>query len=250
MAESISTKTSIESMCSESINTPHSILELVNNPRITELKQKLKKYKDLLQVIQTERSQSGYVFKERRDSELKRWKEVENEVGIDMHSLEVLLRCEINKQAGLNPESLRKIDLEYMNFLGVKNEKSLSRISPYYTAYVPILAMIRSLYGQDLRGKVIVEIGAGHEGRDILAYFASLGAKVIALDVDSTSMISHGREERYKDVESVIGRWENLSSLLNGQTVDIIFTHNMHPHPWVGGDLDNETDQMNDVFSK
>ena len=148
---------------------------------------------------------------------------MEKEQGIDWGTIKLLLQCEVNKQAGLNPVALRETEKKYLGKNGKPEERR------WCSQYIPVIALIDRFYKGNLKDKTIVEIGSGEEGKDILAYFHSLGANVIAVDQ------KYSKNEIKEDVKIIEGRWENLSSILESNSADVIFTHHMHPNPSVGG---------------
>lgn len=100
--------------------------------------------------------------------------------------------------------------------------------------------------GEDMRGKTIVEIGPSREGIAVLGNFAKKGALVIAIDVQHPGSDTL---EKYPEVKFHKGAWEDISEILEGETVDIIFVHYMHPHPESGGRFERNQEKFEEYIT-
>lgn len=138
----------------------------------------------------------------------------------------------VNKAVGLDPETLLKRDRDATSFWKKLEAPEVMR----NYSYVPDIAIIHTLLGEDLTGRTIVEVGSGDKGQVVLAYLASRGAKVIAVDVKRSD------SPEFPSVEYVYGRWEDIEKHMKGRKVDVIYTHNMHPNPQARGKFENPFD--------
>ena len=168
----------------------------------------------------------------------KRLDEAEKRLGGNLNDLqlhyEFLSAWVENKNVGLDPESLLKTRNDYFGFL--REREGWKEGKEGGTCYIPDIALIHKLFGDDLSGRTIVEVGPGREGIMVLGYLASCGAKVVAVDVEYPGRIL----EEYPEVEFINGRWENIDKLLKDRKADIIYTHNMYPYPEQGGKFDRD----------
>ena len=88
------------------------------------------------------------------------------------------------------------------------------------TKYLSLMSVILKIYGQNLNGVTIVEIGPGSEGKTVLEFLQHLGAKAIGLDNNKST-----------EAKGVVqyGEWSKLSKSIEHDSADVIFTHNMTP---------------------
>jgi hypothetical protein len=170
-----------------------------------------------------------YISNPNREKELA---EAELKYGGDLLTLETHYEWQRNKNAGLDPDSLTGTRKKIFEFWGEKEDSNIS------TTYYPDVALITRLYGNNLTGRTIIEVGPGREGISVLAYLASLGANTIAIDIQP---FSENFLKEHPNVKFLWGRWENLEKLVKDQKVDLIYTHNMHPNPEAGGEFDDGT---------
>lgn len=92
--------------------------------------------------------------------------------------------------------------------------------------YLPIIAIIQKMFKEDLKDKMIAEIGPGIKGETALAYLSSKGAKVIGID----KFLKKGRFSL--ETESIKGEWENVP--LKRNQIDAIYVVRMSPQDWEG----------------
>ncbi|MDD4900825.1 MAG: hypothetical protein PHS62_01770 [Patescibacteria group bacterium] len=201
--------------------------ELYNSPDVVALKDKIEK-------ITKERKLLWY-----KGLKIEEWnKKVEKlnkKFGASLGTLEFMHHMAKNKAVGLSPNMLLKRWQDLKNFW---EEPKGSQVK---TCYVPDIALIHTLLGEDLSGRTIVEVGPGREGVAILAYLASRGAKTIAIDVE------HPGDDflkKYPNVEFINDSWENIEECMKGRKADVIYTHNMHPNPEGGGRFENSKEDF------
>ncbi len=160
---------------------------------------------------------------EKEVANLKR--EIAEKLGASPSIGEMLNQAE-QKDFRIDPESLLEEFNAYCAYRGVEAKPDTR------TLYLPILAISKTLFEGNLEGKVIVEIGPGREGFFILQYLSQRGADTVGIDVDDPG---EGIRGKTPNVKFISGSWEEISGLLPPGSVDMIYTHYMHPHPEQGG---------------
>lgn len=138
-------------------------------------------------------------------------------------SLSELIETERNKIVGLDTENLKKIREEYGERYGKEKLE---------TTYLPVIAMIERLLGEDMDGKTIVEIGTSREGFYTLNVFAEKGARTIAIDLNNPSPSTF---TDFPEVEFHRGAWENITDILKDQKIDVVYVNYMYTFPEKGG---------------
>jgi hypothetical protein len=104
-------------------------------------------------------------------------------------------------------------------------------------SYAPIISFLKKIYGDDLSGKDILEIGARAYGISALTHLNSLGANVHGLD----SEYHPGKNLlRNNNIDYINGRWENISGIFAPESMDVIYINYMYPSPYNNGPFHKE----------
>ncbi len=184
------------------------------------------KIKDAIQAGEIDPSES---CEEKVKRFLELGKEMEDETGMRYSELEWFYQREKNKQFGLNSERLEEVRRKLGEFIKY----------PRSAAYEAILSIVEIILGENLTGRTIVEVGPGDTGTEALAYFASKGAKAVGLGPHRK--ISHDEEEVHgQKVRLTGGNWDNLTEVMGGEKVDIVYYTFMHPSPELGGKFEGD----------
>ena len=101
--------------------------------------------------------------------------------------------------------------------------------------YAPAISFIESIFGEDLSGRNILEIGTETAGIKILGYLASKGAVVYGLD---EFVVPDPQTLKEKNVNFFQGRWETASRYFQPGQMDLIYVQFMENHPEFGGPCD------------
>ena len=99
--------------------------------------------------------------------------------------------------------------------------------------YVPGTNFLLTVLGEDLTGRRILEVGPRKDGTSILGYLSTQGALGIGLDYRPPESTQEG-------VESHMGRWENITDVIEPESLDAIYVVYMHPQPERDGPFGDE----------